>query len=97
MDVTPNQLIDEVEFREVRRGADPAEVDAVLDRVAAAMAKLHQQVTEATERAQAAEAKLAQAAPAPPAPAEAPARSIRPAPSSSSAPWCWPSAPPTPR
>jgi DivIVA domain-containing protein len=68
MDETPTQMIDDVEFREVRRGYDPAEVDAFLDRVASAMAKLHQQLTEATERATAAEQRLAQ-----PAEAAAPA------------------------
>ena len=72
MDLTPKQLIEDVEFREVRRGYDPAEVDAFLDRVAAAMGKLQQQLAEATARADSAEAR-ARAASAAPAPAQAPA------------------------
>ena len=61
MDVTPQQLIGDVEFQQVRRGYDPAEVDAFLDRIEAAMGKLQQQLVDATARAQAAEARLAEA------------------------------------
>ncbi len=58
MDLKPNQLIGDVEFQQVRRGYDPAEVDAFLDRIQAAMEKLTIQLAEARSRATAAEAQV---------------------------------------
>ena len=76
MDVTP-QVINEVEFHQKLRGYDPDEVDDFLERVASAVAQLHDRVREAEERAaaaqrRAAEAPAAAAAPAQAAPVEAP-------------------------
>ncbi len=69
MDLTPRLLTDDVEFREVRRGYDPNEVDDFLERVAGAVDQLQRQLAEARARAADAEARRAESPP-PPAPEE---------------------------
>lgn len=58
MDLTPDLQIDDVTFREVRRGYDPGEVDDFLERVARAVARLQAQLVDAVERARSLEDRL---------------------------------------
>ena len=75
MDLTPSQ-INGATFRTVRKGYDPAEVDALLNEAAAALEQAQQQATAMEARARAAVARLqeqqqasaAEAAPATPEP-----------------------------
>ncbi len=64
MDLTPKMLTDDVEFREVRRGYDPNEVDDFLDGVAAAVAQLQHELADARQRAADAEERLRREPPA---------------------------------
>lgn len=57
MDLTP-RVLTEVEFREQWRGYSPNDVDDFLERVAAAVGVLQEQLKEMTERAAAAERRL---------------------------------------
>jgi len=58
MDLAPDLHIDDVTFREGRRGYDPGEVDDFLERVAEAVARLQAQLVDAVERAQSLEDRL---------------------------------------
>jgi cell division initiation protein len=58
MDLSPDLRIEDVTFREVRRGYDPDEVDDFLERVAQAVARLQSQLVDAVERARSLEDRL---------------------------------------
>ena len=62
MDVTP-QLLRDAEFREQRKGYDPAEVREFLARMADAVGRLQDEVASAQERANRAERRLLDASP----------------------------------
>lgn len=58
MELTPQLLTDEVDFRVAFRGYDQDEVDDFLERVAEAVGQLLDQLNQAVERARSAEARL---------------------------------------
>ncbi len=60
MELTPQLLTDEIDFRVAVRGYDRNEVDDFLERVAVAVGQLQTQLTKAVARAKAAEARLAE-------------------------------------
>lgn len=59
MELTPQLLTDEIDFRIAVRGYDRGEVDDFLERVAVAVGQLQSQLTKAVTRAKQAEARLA--------------------------------------
>lgn len=61
MELTPQLLTDEIDFRIAVRGYDRNEVDDFLERVAIAVGQLQDQLGKAVERARRAEAKAAEA------------------------------------
>lgn len=60
MELTPQLLTDEIDFRIAVRGYDRHEVDDFLERVAVAVGQLQSQLTKAVTRARAAEARVAE-------------------------------------
>jgi DivIVA domain-containing protein len=60
MELTPQLLTDEIDFRIAVRGYDRHEVDDFLERVAVAVGQLQSQLTKAVARARSAEARLAE-------------------------------------
>ncbi len=58
MELTPQLLTDEIDFRIAVRGYDRHEVDDFLERVAVAVGQLQSQLTKAVDRAKKAEARL---------------------------------------
>ncbi|HET8931044.1 MAG TPA: DivIVA domain-containing protein, partial [Acidimicrobiales bacterium] len=71
MELTPQLLTDEIDFRIAVRGYDRHEVDDFLERVAVAVGQLQSQLTKAVARAKAAEARVAELEGAPGTPAAA--------------------------
>lgn len=59
MELTPELLTDEIDFRVAVRGYDRNEVDDFLERVAVAVGQLQDQLAKAVERARKAESSLA--------------------------------------
>ncbi len=60
MELTPQLLTDEIDFRIAVRGYDRHEVDDFLERVAVAVGQLQSQLTKAVARAKTAEARVAE-------------------------------------
>ena len=60
MELTPQLLTDEIDFRIAVRGYDRNEVDDFLERVAVAVGQLQAQLSKAVSRAKAAEKRLAE-------------------------------------
>lgn len=60
MELTPQLLTDEIDFRVAVRGYDRHEVDDFLERVAVAVGQLQSQLTKAVGRAKTAEARVAE-------------------------------------